>query len=131
MLGALTLVVYLLFPRFAWAALVLRFLPLTTLLFAYGLGYAIFSFQTEGKNFLSNSHSALIVFAACSAFFILLVGAARFFRLGLSVDPVYWMHGLPVPVFPHNLVVVCSRAMVYGCSIKPAGYRIEICGWIL
>lgn len=124
MLGALTLVVYLLFPRFAWAALVLRFLPLTTLLFAYGLGYAIFSFQTEGKNFLSNSHSALIVFAACSAFFILLVGAARFFRLGLSVDPVYWMHGLPVPVFPaqFGLLFVAGLMAVWLFNKTLAGY---------
>ncbi|MRS04188.1 hypothetical protein EG832_13365, partial [bacterium] len=105
-LGAVFPIIYVLFTRFAWTAIIYRVLPLTTFLFIFGVGYAVNRFEIKIKGIFKKSGSAAVMFLVTVAVFLALLVGSLAFRLGLIVDPVYWMKGLPVPVFPAQVGLI-------------------------
>ncbi len=111
-LGVVLPIMYALFTRFAWTAIIYRVLPLTTFFFIFGFVYAALNIKIKIKEIFLRYRSASVIFLITVTVFIALLVGSLVFRLGLVVDPVYWMRGLPIPVFPAQLGLIFLTGLI-------------------
>lgn len=111
-LGVVFPIMYALFTRFAWTAIIFRVIPLTTFFYIFGFVYAALNFEIKTKEILLRYRSAMVIFLITVTVFIVLLIGSLVFRLGLIVDPVYWMKGLPIPVFPAQLGLIFLTGLI-------------------